>query len=583
MSRSVMKVVVCVACLFYSLLAFAEERILDFDSNITLASDGSMDVIETIVVNAEGRFIQRGIYRDFPTDYRDKMGNRVRTEFTVQGVTRNGESEPYRTERLDNGVRVYIGRKDRFVEHGHQRYQIRYRSHYQLGFFDHHDELYWNVTGNGWLLPIDKVSARVIPPVPISVDDIDVEAYTGAQGAVGRAYRATVETGGEAVYVSTAPLASGEGLTLVYGFPKGIIAEPPAVSKVKRLMRDNRHFLVGLGGLLLAFLYLLFMWWRVGRDPEQGAIYPVYYPPEDRLADELAYVYRQRYEFRFFSALLVHIAAKGHLTITQTKKRYQLDKQLAEKPLGEREQGAMTRLFGKDLETLLLNKEHHQRFRNALNQHMLGLHRQTEGVLLYKNTGVMKFFIPFAMLTIMAMFIAAPNPLNGSSLFGFAAFLLLSFFVLHRVFSRLMPRLTPKGRQLCDRIEGFLEFLRVTEEDEAKMLDAPAMTQELYEQYLPYAIAFDLEQQWGERFVRAVSAASIAPVNPQPSWYHGSNGMGFGHSAALAGFGGALATSIVSASTPPGSSSGSSSSGGFSSGGGGFSGGGGGGGGGGGW
>ena len=61
--------------------AQADERILAFRSEITIAADGSMQVAETIRVRAEGDRIRHGIYRDFPTDYRDRYNNRVHVDF----------------------------------------------------------------------------------------------------------------------------------------------------------------------------------------------------------------------------------------------------------------------------------------------------------------------------------------------------------------------------------------------------------------------------------------------------------------------------------------------------------------------
>ena len=72
-------------------LARADERILDYHSDIEVFADGSMQVTETIRVRAEKQEIKRGIYRDFPTDYRDRLGNRYRVGFEVvdvgQGLT----------------------------------------------------------------------------------------------------------------------------------------------------------------------------------------------------------------------------------------------------------------------------------------------------------------------------------------------------------------------------------------------------------------------------------------------------------------------------------------------------------------
>ena len=69
--------------------------------------------------------------------------------------------EPWRTEPFGNGVRVYLGSANVMLPHGEHTYELVYRTDRQMGFFADHDELYWNVTGNGWDFPIDRATARV--------------------------------------------------------------------------------------------------------------------------------------------------------------------------------------------------------------------------------------------------------------------------------------------------------------------------------------------------------------------------------------------------------------------------------------
>ena len=178
-------VLIALAALLVS-SAMAQERILSYHSDITINADGSMVVEETIAVRAEGRQIDRGIYRDFPTRYRDRFGNSYVVDFDVVSVRRDGAAEAWHTENLSNGVRVYVGSADRHLTPGEYEYSIRYRTSRQLGFFDEHDELYWNVTGNGWTFGIDRASARVRIPGNPSAEAIKVEGYTGAFGASGR-------------------------------------------------------------------------------------------------------------------------------------------------------------------------------------------------------------------------------------------------------------------------------------------------------------------------------------------------------------------------------------------------------------
>jgi hypothetical protein len=124
------------------------ERILNFKSFIQVHSDASMTVTEEITVRADRQEIKRGIVRDFPTTYRDRLGNTVTVGFQVEEVLRDGRSEPYRIESAANGVKIRIGQKDVFLRPGDYTYTIRYRVDRELGFFKDFDELYWNVTGN---------------------------------------------------------------------------------------------------------------------------------------------------------------------------------------------------------------------------------------------------------------------------------------------------------------------------------------------------------------------------------------------------------------------------------------------------
>ena len=136
---------------------------------------------------------------------------------------------------------------------------------------------------------------------------------------------------------------------------------------------------------------------------------------------------------------------------------------------------------------------------------------------------------------------------------------------------------TQEGREVTDRIAGFERYLSITEEDRLQVLHPPEKTPELFERYLPYAIALGVENKWAGKFA-AVLAAAAADPNRQGStmgWYVGSTSAWSNPGMFASTVGASLASSVASAATAPGSSSGS--------GGGGFSGGGGGGGGGGGW
>ena len=111
------------------------------------------------------------------------------------------------------------------VPPGEHTYELVFRTDRQLGYFADHDELYWNVTGNGWDFPIDRVTARVELPQAIPAAEIKLEAYTGPQGAKGQDYTAQMQASGP-LFATTRGLRPREGLTIVAMWPKGFIMPP---------------------------------------------------------------------------------------------------------------------------------------------------------------------------------------------------------------------------------------------------------------------------------------------------------------------------------------------------------------------
>lgn len=184
------------------------ERITDYAIEVDVRSDGSLEVLEHITVRAAGDQIRRGIYRDFPTRYRDRHGNAVVVDLEVLSVERDGRPEPWFTERVSNGVRINTGDDDYLPGLPDDfRFTLRYRTTRQLGFFASHDELYWNAIGTGWAFPIEAGRVEVRLPEPVPVDQMKAEGYTGPQGAKGRAYTASVTGPGVAQWELSAPLS----------------------------------------------------------------------------------------------------------------------------------------------------------------------------------------------------------------------------------------------------------------------------------------------------------------------------------------------------------------------------------------
>ena len=361
------------------------ERILNFKSHIVVNPDASMTVTEGITVQATGQGeIKRGIIRDFPTTYRDRLGNTVTVGFKVEEVLRDGRAEPYHTESAANGVKIYIGQKDVFLRSGVYTYTIRYRVDRELGFFKDFDELYWNVTGNGWTFAIDRAEAYI--ELPAGAKILSSAAYTGSQGEKGQDF--TVQAGDhDIVFKTTRRLAPREGLTVAVSWPKGVVHEPSSQERVGFLLRDNVALAVGLIWLAVLLSFYLWAWVRVGRDPAKGTIIPLYSPPSGFSPAGVRFVSRMGYDDKAFAAAVVDMAVKGGVLIQEDSGDYTLVRRDAAKDALSRDEQLVTAQLFSGSKSVKLETENHTRIKGAIDALQKNLKTELEKIYFVTNAG----------------------------------------------------------------------------------------------------------------------------------------------------------------------------------------------------
>lgn len=543
------------------------EVITEFTSDIQVRADSTLSVTERISVVSTGDQIRHGIYRDFPTRYTDRLGNRYVVGFAVVSVTRDGSSEDYHVENRSNGKRVYIGSADRFIPTGPHTYVLTYTTNRQLGFFSDHDELYWNVTGNGWSFPILKTSAFVRLPSGISESDIQTDGYTGPQGSAQKEYSAAKQENSTAAFAATTTLQPGSGLTIVVGWPKGFVAEPSWQQKARWLLSDNKGIIAALLFLALVFFTYLRLWFKHGRDPKQKTIIPQYEAPADFSPALVSYVQFMTIHQYGFTASILSLGAKGALRIVQNGEKMYTLEQISErprKPLSSEETALLEQLFkdGSSIEVA------------QINQKTLAAAERAHGTAVKARAGKQYFVLNLGYIgiglvgSIVSVFLTAAFQPAPYVLIGMA----ITLLVLNIIFAFLLPRRTEEGKRIWEHIQGLKLFMTVAEKDRLKFHNPPERTPALFESLLPFAVALGVETAWAKQF-ESVFAQYAAETGHAyvPLWYVGTGLQNFSASGFSENFG----STISSSSTPPGSSSGF--------GGGGSSGGGGGGGGGGGW
>ena len=609
------------------------EHILNFNSDITVNQNATLDVKEKIKVYANNREINHGIYRDFPTSYKDSYGNNYRVKFSVTSVKKDDQYEQYKVEDISNGVRVYIGQPDTILDPGFYTYELSYSVTKELGFFDTHDELYWNVTGNGWLFNIDKAEATVHLPNGVPFDKLSLSAYTGSQGSKGQDFYST--TTENSIYFSTTKkLTLQQDLTIVVGWPKGYVQEPTQQEKNMNMLMDNIGMIVGIISMLVILLYYIIAWMIVGRDPKKSTIIAQYESPDGLSPAALRFNLMELYDNTAFTSVIINMAVKGYLKIDKSGKYYKLittgsniDKLSPDEAII-----AKTVFDSKSINEIEINQSNYHVFQLA--QSELKKYLKNNFLNSYFTTNSKIFgvgiFVTIVLAAITSILSNAAFPIIFLGLFWLSIwsalilkilansykalrtswkmaiglfvlslpFMLVDFFGIRELvkdtsvflsvflflcilisifFYHALKRRTRLGRDLENKIEGFKMFLSVTEKDRLNFANPPEKTPELFEEFLPYALALGVEQNWSEQFSNVFNMNdNNSPNSYRPSWYNGPNMASFASAGAFAGdLSSSFSSQISSSSHAPGSSSGG--------GGGGFSGGGGGGGGGGGW
>lgn len=550
------------------------EKLNSFHTDLSVAANGRLTVTESINAHVEGIEFKRGIVRTLPLSFEDHNGRKSKVRYDVSEVRMNGGTAPYHTERESGNYVIYVGDKNTLLRPGDYQYQITYSTQGQVGFFDDHDEIYWNVNGNGWNFVVDSISASIHLPATAQVKQ--TACYTGSFGSTTNDCTSS-EADGPTVNFQGRSLFPHEGLTVAVGFQKGVVAPPPPPTFFEQYAVP----LVAGAITLLLLLYYFITWFRFGRDPDMPTVIPLFAPPGNMSPASVGMVIDGGFHNSLITPALINLAVKGLIRIDEHKEKQLLGlfskqtysivqlKTAAELP--KEEQDIYDRMYGGGQKSFDFDGTYDVQVKNMATSFKKVLTSQWNA-LLNKGNNVKFWLIPIlTVVACIAILIFMANAYWGANdVIHFIAFVVVNI-LLFLLYTYLIKRPSGEKQALRAQLLGFKMYLSAAEEKQLQHFNPPQITPEVFEKFLPYAIAFKVEKIWGDRFQEMLSKA-LVDQSYHPTWYSGSV-MNYGVFSQH--MNSSLSNSFRSSSTPPSSSGGS--------GGGGYSGGGGGGGGGGGW
>ncbi len=548
--------ILVLAVLAVPVLAGADQEVIKrFSSTVEIRTDGSVRATEVIRVRL-GQRMDKGIYRDFVLCYATEDHHLGYLPWKVTTVLRDNKPTPYFLTGLGNGYRLNIWDEDVTIPPGVYEYTIVYEYERWIRFLEDHDEFHWRVTGF-WPWPIE--AAEAVIRLPGGARSLNWEAWIADQDYGDQAV--TVRQGpGQIVFRTKRALAPNEEFNVVVGLEKGVVIEPPFHVK-------NAHLLWATAALILSLGYYLCAWSRLGRDIPANVTTRLE-PPDDLSPAGCRHLLRMGCDDACFSAAVLSCAVKGALVIEEPEpygyvlRRTEADTG-ATAGLTSDEEFFLVRLFEAGGEFRIERGDH--KTRNAYRalkkelRNLYGEYYRRNGLLMVPGllvslggllaltiipmgwrlglvVAVMALAAVFLTVALAPFLLAMRDSWQRTRAVGAMAFLSVVFLVAvllafglvlglcavlplwsvalvagltvpFVVFNRIMPTYTARGSAAMDQIEGFQAFLSSS---------AQYQTPVLFEHYLPYAAALDVESEWS-----GLHAEVLADGSWRPAWYQG--------------------------------------------------------------
>lgn len=502
-----------------------EDWIIDrFSSNIVVEASGTTVIRETIDVDF-GSSEKHGIFRDIPYTYQSADDETTYTNIQLISITNNSREIPHEIIRNNSVLRFKVGDPETKVT-GKQRYEISYRATGILRGYPSFDEIYWNVTGNGWPVIIKQSEITVTLP---SIDILQTRCYQGPYGSTDPCQTSHSES--QAHFSSVEQLVPGEGITVAASYPTGVIplllVHPPTT--IQNGINGTQAFASGIIVILLGCFVLFRRWWSSGRDLRYASsplrisrtVVPEFTVPGNLRPGEIGMLLDEKADTLDVSATLVDLAIKGYLTIHEIPKKWMFGKtdyQFARKSdptsLLPYEKKLLNSLFASRRNVKLSELKY--TFYDDLAQVKAQLYQDiTAKKFFYRNPQAIRtwhigFGIGLLIIGVVIAFLGIGTIMAwvlgigvGLSVVG----------ILTIITAPAMPARTASGRSLYHKILGYKLFLGSTEKYRQPFLEK----ENYFMQVLPYAMVFGVTKKLAEAF----QSMDIAPT--QPTWYIGTH------------------------------------------------------------
>jgi len=544
-------------------IVFAQEKINLFQADIIINSDASIDITETINYDFEDN-PRHGIIRTIPFKYKERGGNFNLRISDLKIRDQNGNDYQFDKSDWGSDLILKIGDPDTYLT-GEHSFVISYNIRRAINYFNEYDEFYWNVNGFETEVPTLKTVANIY--LPYQGPKLKTDCFQGVGYSEEECDSIDISSKGNQSIISFSQsnLDYYENLSILVGFPKGIVYQPKWHEIAWETALDNLIVLLPI----ITFIIIYYLWYTKGKDPEgRGTVIAQFDAPDNLSPSQVGTLYDQIAHRKDISAEIINLAIRGYLKIKREEKG-KVFKSTDYTLIKLKEAQGLNKIQIKLFNSLFEGEKKEVKLSDLKNK----FYADFEIIVgkLYQSLISKKYFLK------------SPKKVKGTYLgigfaIGFLSFFTAPFFgiiglictilsgLIVIAFSFFMPKRTKEGSIAYEHILGLKEYLTVAEKERIKFHNAPEKNPQEFERMLPYAMVLGVENQWAKQFKNIYQ-------EQQPDWYQSAGDKNFSalnlvnNLSVFQNQSTSTLTSSPPSSVSAGGSSGFSSGGGFSGGG----------------
>ena len=275
-----------------------------YDVNIIVNENNTFDITETIT--AYFNVSKHGIFRTIPLKNTiTRLDGTTSTNRTQ--VTNVSVDNEYTTSRENGNYKLKIGSANRTLT-GKQTYAIKYTYNLGKDSVKDYDELYYNIIGNEWDTVIGNITFSIT--MPKEFDSSKLGFSSGTKGSTDNSIVKYNVSGNKITGTYNGILGVGEALTVRCELPEGYFVGAGFTSNPLIYIM----FIIPIVGLIISFI----LWFKYGRD-EQVVETVEFYPPKGLNSLDVGLLYKGKAEKKDITSLLIYLANKGYLEISNDK------------------------------------------------------------------------------------------------------------------------------------------------------------------------------------------------------------------------------------------------------------------------